>query len=279
MQELGGPDDWALPYWNYSYQDPDDPSVPWPRARLPWVFCQAKLPDGSGNPLYVDDIRIRGLQPTWPSGPQQGETMYLVNTTPPYAAAYGNATYQTRTTSQTGSTPRSMVPRTAWSRRHRHGLAGAVGHGLDVQNPDRRLDPIFWLHHSQVDRLWVGWNALGGPNPDGRWLTAEDDDPKLRPVRWNFWADDDIDNKLVVYPGEMVDPENLTGEHFRYSYRYQDLPPEPDRQIPALLRLAEVVPRSCSARSGRATQPRCRRRPASANSRPTGAASRSTTSR
>lgn len=41
----------------------------------------------------------------------------------------------------------------------------------------------------------------------------------------------------------MVDPENLTGEHFRYSYRYQDLPPEPDRQIPALLRLAEVVPR------------------------------------
>jgi tyrosinase len=104
------------------------------------------------------------------------------------------------------------------------------------------FDPIFWLHHSQVDRLWVGWNALGGPNPNGAWLTAADDDPKLRPVRWNFWEDCEISNKFVVYPGEMLDPENLAGEHFPYSYRYQDLPPEPDQQIPALLRLAEAVP-------------------------------------
>lgn len=26
-------------------------------------------------------------------------------------------------------------------------------------------DPIFWLHHANVDRLWASWNANGGRNP------------------------------------------------------------------------------------------------------------------
>jgi tyrosinase len=242
VKELGGPDDWALPYWNYSYQDPDNPSPQWPRARLPWVFCQPTLPDGSGNPLYVDDTRIRGLQPVWPSGPQQGETMYLVATTPPYAAAYGNAVYQEPGNDADGFnptldvTPHGMVHVDTGT-----GSQAISNTGWMYRTQTAGFDPIFWLHHSQVDRLWVGWNALGGPNPDGPWLTAADDDPNLRPVRWNFWADGDIGNTLVIYPGDMLDPEHLDGEHFGYSYRYQDLPAEPDRRIPALLGLAEDV--------------------------------------
>src|SRR5206468_5668429 len=31
-------------------------------------------------------------------------------------------------------------------------------------------DPIFWLHHSNIDRLWASWNANGGRNPgDAAW--------------------------------------------------------------------------------------------------------------
>ena len=26
-------------------------------------------------------------------------------------------------------------------------------------------DPIFWLHHSNVDRLWASWNGWGRANP------------------------------------------------------------------------------------------------------------------
>jgi tyrosinase len=26
-------------------------------------------------------------------------------------------------------------------------------------------DPIFWLHHCNIDRIWAAWNALGGRNP------------------------------------------------------------------------------------------------------------------
>lgn len=32
-------------------------------------------------------------------------------------------------------------------------------------------DPIFWLHHANIDRLWASWNANGGRNPqDAAWL-------------------------------------------------------------------------------------------------------------
>ena len=37
------------------------------------------------------------------------------------------------------------------------------------------LDPIFWLHHANIDRLWSVWIASGGGRsdpPDGSWLDA-----------------------------------------------------------------------------------------------------------
>jgi tyrosinase len=31
--------------------------------------------------------------------------------------------------------------------------------------PTAAGDPVFWLHHCNVDRIWAGWNASGGVNP------------------------------------------------------------------------------------------------------------------
>jgi tyrosinase len=31
--------------------------------------------------------------------------------------------------------------------------------------PTAAGDPIFWLHHCNIDRIWAGWNAAGGANP------------------------------------------------------------------------------------------------------------------
>ena len=42
---LGGPSDWALPYWNYF--------GPSKQFQMPPAFAEKKLPDGSANPLYV----------------------------------------------------------------------------------------------------------------------------------------------------------------------------------------------------------------------------------
>jgi tyrosinase len=44
-----------------------------------------------------------------------------------------------------------------------HGLVG------NRQNmgivPTSARDPIFWMHHCNIDRLWASWNAAGGTNP------------------------------------------------------------------------------------------------------------------
>ncbi len=60
-----------------------------------------------------------------------------------------------------------------------HGTIGGpggddCGGGLMTDPRCAALDPIFWLHHANIDRLWNDWLALGGAraNPaDAPWLT------------------------------------------------------------------------------------------------------------
>jgi tyrosinase len=52
------------------------------------------------------------------------------------------------------------------------GLHGSVH--VDIGNADRGMgavpwaasDPIFWLHHCNIDRVWASWNRAGGRNPN-----------------------------------------------------------------------------------------------------------------
>ena len=40
--------------------------------------------------------------------------------------------------------------------------------------PYAARDPLFWVHHSNIDRLWASWNRNGAPNPTtGTWLNKE----------------------------------------------------------------------------------------------------------
>jgi tyrosinase len=48
VADLGGPDNWALPYWDYS--DPGRPDV---RKRPP-AFRDSQTPSGERNPLLVE---------------------------------------------------------------------------------------------------------------------------------------------------------------------------------------------------------------------------------
>lgn len=41
-------------------------------------------------------------------------------------------------------------------------VGGANGHMADYMSP---LDPVFWLHHCNVDRLWAQWQAAGNTAP------------------------------------------------------------------------------------------------------------------
>ncbi len=160
--QLGGPSDWALPYWNYL--GPDD------EFRIPPAFNDLVLPDSSPNPLFV----------TARYGPNNDGDIF-VPIPPVSQACLGNTLY----TGSNATTPRPGFggPQTGFN--HGGGQSGNLEsnpHNLvhvDVggNSPDGRywglmsdpgiaaLDPIFYLHHSNIDRLWAVWNGRGNANP------------------------------------------------------------------------------------------------------------------
>jgi Common central domain of tyrosinase len=241
VKQLGGPEDWTLPYWNYSGDyEPNNPKGPWPRSVLPWVFGQAKLPDNSVNPLFLDTSR-RGLQPG----------IQLRPTTPYYYQAYDFTDYLdfNQTLDQTihgavhGDTGSGdgVVSRTGWMQ----------------SVPPAAFDPIFFLHHAEIDRFWVGWlkNVPGTSNPtNSGWLDATDDPERAN--RWNFWQDGNIGNVVNVYPGQIQDNENMQGP-CPYSYKYENLPemPPPRPPGPATVRAAAPAALRAGAGGGSAPDP------------------------
>ncbi|MGC5702694.1 tyrosinase family protein [Pseudomonas sp. NFXW11] len=162
--QLGGPKDWALPYWNYNEAAKC--------LQMPPCFAAKTLPDGvTPNPLYVerrygpdsdgkvlleaDKIGLDCLQNRFFEGGKNGH--------PP---GFGGT--------QTGfnddnqgiagdleSRPHNVVHREVGG----NGMTASGEHvgGLMADSDTAALDPIFWLHHANIDRLWQVWLDI---NPD-----------------------------------------------------------------------------------------------------------------
>ena len=89
------------------------------------------------------------------------------------------------------------------------------GVGGLMDDPDTAaLDPIFWLHHANIDRLWEVWHRQGPAfkNPtDPRWLTGV-----------SFTLHDDSGTPVAFDASQMLDTTNILG-----GYTYDSLPPIP----------------------------------------------------
>jgi tyrosinase len=173
---------WALPYWNYS----DIPG----RRVLPPAFRQENLPASAGgtrNPLFVSQrghfpIQVNAGKPMSATAVALPAAMRppvftRPNTTPVQGFGGGRTGFHHAARGFAG--PLENTP---------HGAVHvAVGGVLQDGSPDgfmsafgtAALDPIFWLHHCNLDRLWEVWrrgsNQGHGPgaNPtSGSWLTA-----------------------------------------------------------------------------------------------------------
>jgi peptidoglycan hydrolase-like protein with peptidoglycan-binding domain/subtilisin family serine protease len=160
---LGGPRDWAVPYWDYSDQSGSD------ARRLPPAFRERNLPGGGGrNPLFVDE-----------RAPNMNMGGQLDPSDVPTAGALRETGF-----SDTGPATGFGGPPTGFN--HQGGLIGRlerVPHGsvhvgvgglngwMSAFETAAR-DPIFWLHHANIDRLWEVWlRQPGRRNPtDRRWL-------------------------------------------------------------------------------------------------------------
>ncbi len=189
--DLGGPADWALPYWNY-FGGEDASQYPMPPA-----FAETALPDGSDNPLFVamryganNDRKI--YIPTPAGSAAMGDPGFTVT-----EDALSNDLYS-GTNPQTPA-PGFGGPETGFE--HRGGDHGnlekdphdlvhvAIGGGFSrtnfglMSNPGTAaLDPVFYLHHANIDRLWAVWNAGGNSNPTSAdWLNGPVDRPFVMP--------------------------------------------------------------------------------------------------
>lgn len=156
VQQQGGPTDFALPYWNY---DRDGWNV------LPPPFRQTTLPDGrSPNPLYLApprrdrDVVGGGRVPRQLTN--STDCLLPTNFTGGLVNFGGTSPEEGGGSGAPEQTPHDTM----------HGAVGGrptgrnCGQAMMAQVPCAARDPIFWLHHANLDRLWSTWIAMG----DGR---------------------------------------------------------------------------------------------------------------
>lgn len=164
IASMGGPADWALPYWNYS--DASNPDA----RRLPPAFRDRQTPDGVPNPLRVEvrnfgcnDGEIIADELDVDVGSCLREASFVAQ------AAGGNPGFGgPRTGFNHGGGPAGALERVPHGSMH-----VAVGGWMGAFNT-AGLDPLFWLHHANIDRLWDVWrerNPLHENPTDQPWLS------------------------------------------------------------------------------------------------------------
>jgi hypothetical protein len=167
--DAGGPLDFALPYWNYGRPSPGN--------TLPIAFRTATLPDGTPNPLYL-------AAPLRRAAYMNGWGLPTTATSP--AAALAESDFSSQLASSFGGGPvgpghslgaLGSLEVTPHGNIHVEigGAAQPCSQGLMSRFECAALDPIFWLHHANIDRLWNVWRAIGGhANPaTSGWLNNQ----------------------------------------------------------------------------------------------------------
>ena len=160
--DLGGPANWALPYWNYFKSG---------QSALPPAFRTPDWPDSGVNPLYIEqrygpnndsnvhvplsEVDLQAMSEPHFTGVSTGGSPGFGGVDTGFS--HGGATHGGIETQ-----PHDWV----------HGLVGGSDPnppGLPglMSDPDTAaLDPIFWLHHANIDRLWASWNHSAATHKD-----------------------------------------------------------------------------------------------------------------
>ena len=201
IRHVSGHSEFTLPYWNYSVSTPAIHGV------MPDEFRM------SGDPtfkcLYVDKRNkpnpdVNAGQPIDKNDPGALDLTSLTQ-----------SNY-----SPVGVKPGFNMDLDGSVHGNVHGL---IGNGQNMGSvPWAAGDPIFWMHHCNIDRLWASWNNCGGKNPtDSTWLNQQ------------FTFADANGNKVVMKNSEV----NTTAQ-LHYSYDHLESCP---------LRIIELSPAEIAA--------------------------------
>ncbi|MET9203023.1 tyrosinase family protein [Gordonia sp. NPDC003585] len=168
---LGGPREWTLPYWNYFAMG---------EQAIPPAFASASWPDGANNPLFVsarfgrngDGVVVIPLDDPIPdldiNLDALDNPLFSVSADGGAIGFGGSDTGSFHHRAPHGeleSNPHDLI----------HVLIGGLDTPGLMSNPATAgLDPIFWLHHANIDRLWETWRRRTPPvhsDPtDNSWL-------------------------------------------------------------------------------------------------------------
>jgi tyrosinase len=233
--KLGGPSDWALPYWNY-FKDG--------QSNLPPAFASQDWPDGKGNnPLFIpqrygpnndgnvfiplDQVNLDAMSDPDFTGVASGGD-------PGFGGVDTGFSHGGQTHGAIESQPHDMV----------HVLVGGSDPNSQLpglmSDPDTAgIDPIFYLHHANIDRLWQVWrqnpttdvdptddNWVKGPANTGERIFSM---PMPDGTAWDY------------IPGDMEDLGKL-------GYTYDDLSPAVAAPAPASRALALGASPAAAAR-------------------------------
>jgi len=151
---LGGPKEWAFPYWNYNESSQS--------LKVPACFSARTLPDGTPNPLFVErrfgtelnpaDIALKALTDPVFEGRYDGVP-------PGFGGSELKTAHDHPGAGGLEKQPHNVV----------HNIVGGSEgvdpkiDGLMGDSDTAALDPIFWAHHANIDRLWEVWRKR---NPD-----------------------------------------------------------------------------------------------------------------
>ena len=193
IRQLTGNADFALPFWDWT----NNPT-------MPDVFTSPTTPDGKPNALYVDDQDFgQGWQRSWPaSDPMPPEIVG-----PTVLGQILNATdYEDFGTSRPAG-QNSLDPSWVLTRTGDQGVLEATPHNNVHNNIGGWMpsamsprDPIFFMHHCNIDRIWAVWNSLGNANSgDQLWTDM--------PFTNNFYNPDGSSWSPKV--SDLFVPENL----------------------------------------------------------------------
>jgi hypothetical protein len=198
IRRLTGDDDWALPYWDYS--SPGATRTLPPEFTVPTRTVDGTVQDNalfwpgrSTVPLPAGDVDVTAAL---------SEPRYVKELVPGFGGAVPDQHF-------------GLVE----SRPHNY-VHMAIGGAMQSTGTAGR-DPIFWLHHANIDRLWQVWLSL----PGSIRLTDPGAAPAALVTQWNsakFWFG--IESAPVIYP--MSEIENLASAAMNYEYESIDLPPD-----------------------------------------------------
>jgi tyrosinase len=192
IRGVSGAPEFTLPYWNYT--DPDLTN-----HRLPEQFRRAN--DPVFGPLF---------RPNRKSAVNQGSPVDAIGGSIPMNLDAMRSTVYEDSGSDAGFC--------ANTDNNPHGaLHVNVGNSRGMgQVPWAANDPIFWLHHCNIDRIWASWVKAGGKNPDGAAFKNE-------MFRFADGNGNDVQGKVA----DILDIQDVDYEYDHYLDRPPGSPPFP----------------------------------------------------